>query len=350
MEQLNKVQFFFRADANIQIGSGHIVRCRILARELKRLNRASAFIIKNTDKKFQEELQKEGFKVYCLNQKDDETSQILHLINSSHEEKKMLVIDSDETLLHQEKFQLQCINQHVLLMHIIFLNEHKYYSHIVHNQNPIALENNLNIQSNTRTLTGLAYVILDPSFDREPIQSKSKKAIFTSFGGSDKPNRTLFLLKALNELNINIDKVIIVLGLMYPFKDELNCFLQTNFKYKYEVHQNTTEMSKLMSQSTFGFTSGGFTIWELGVYKVKSAIISYTEREEISADFLHKKQLSYHIGNIKNLSLEQLQKQLAFLFEDQILAQNAERLYKKLDVNGRIKVVDEMITTVDYFE
>jgi UDP-2,4-diacetamido-2,4,6-trideoxy-beta-L-altropyranose hydrolase len=349
IKQLSTAQFFFRADANIQIGSGHIVRCRILARELKKMNRKSAFIIKSSDKKFENELQQEGFEVYRIYQKDDETIQILNLVNSSGEEKKMLVIDSDETLLHEENFQLRCINNAVLLMHIIFLNEHKYRSHIVHNQNPIALENRLETESYTRKLLGLKYVILDRSFEGENIRSEAKDAIFISFGGSDKPNRTLFLLKALNGLNIDIDKVIIVIGLMYPFKNELECFLKTEFRYGFEVYQNTSEMSKLMAKSMFGFTSGGFATWELGVFKAKSSIISYTEREEISAEFLHKKKLGYHIGNIKNLSLEQLQKQLVFLMKDEILPQNAERLYQQLDVNGRIKVVNEMIKVVDSF-
>jgi spore coat polysaccharide biosynthesis predicted glycosyltransferase SpsG len=346
MEEL-KATFFFRADANQQIGSGHIIRCRILARELQKLHFTSVFIINNTDETFKTELIKEGFPVCSVNNKKDETKQIINIINSSMQAKKMLVIDSDEPLLHQKEFQLRCINNNILLMHIVFNNEYTYYSHIVHNQNPIALEKKFSIQPYTKTLLGLKYVILDPSFQNKAYQPKLQNVIFISFGGSDKPNRTLALLKAVNDLNVKMDKVIIVLGLMYAFKKELENFLRTDFRYKYELHQNTNDINSLMEQSSIGITSGGFTIWELGVLKVKTAIISYTDREQITASYLHEKKLSYYIGNIKNLNHEQLKDKLNFLLPDESLETNAERLFNLLNPKGRITVIAEMIKMVN---
>jgi spore coat polysaccharide biosynthesis predicted glycosyltransferase SpsG len=342
-----RVTFFFRADANQQIGSGHIIRCRILARELRNFNYTSAFIIKNTDEKFKTELIKEGFSVYAINNSEDDTKQIIDIINSSSQAKKMLVIDSDEPLLHQKEFQLNCISNGILLMHIVFTNEYTYYSHIVHNQNPIALEKKFDIQPYTKTLFGLNYVILDPSFQNTGHHPKPQNIIFISFGGSDKPNRTLALLKVLNDSNFKIDKAIIILGLIYPFRKELEYFLQNDFQYKYELHQNTNKISSLMEQSSVGITSGGFTIWELGLFNIKTAIISYTEREQITASYLDEKKLSCHIGNIKTLSYEQFKHKLNFVLHDESLERNADRLFNLLNPNGRIIVTEEMIKMVN---
>ena len=63
-EQINAV--FFRTDASIQMGTGHVMRCLNLASELKIFNSEIYFIVRSLDGNLNNRIEDLGYKVFLL--------------------------------------------------------------------------------------------------------------------------------------------------------------------------------------------------------------------------------------------------------------------------------------------
>ena len=78
------MQIFVRADSGTDIGTGHIMRCLALAKQLRKMSFCVEFISKKLDGNVTELVKKNGFKIHYLDKK----------ITT----KKSLNIDSEQTI------------------------------------------------------------------------------------------------------------------------------------------------------------------------------------------------------------------------------------------------------------
>ena len=63
------MQIFVRADSGTDIGTGHVMRCLTLAKQLRKMNFCVEFISKKLDGNITELLKKNGFKIHYLDKK-----------------------------------------------------------------------------------------------------------------------------------------------------------------------------------------------------------------------------------------------------------------------------------------
>ena len=229
-------------------------------------------------------------------------------------------------------------------MYIAFSDRYYYEAHIIHNQNPRALELDYKTAAHTQRLLGLDYVILDKAFDaalKKNTPIPYEKPILITFGGSDEPGRTLFLLEVLDSIPLPGAHFIIVLGSLYKEKDRLLSFLETNFRYPHELHIDTHKMAELMGKSKIAFTSGGLTAWELAVFGIPNAIISFSPRERISAEYLDRVRLARHIGPFEEGHLPALRSEIITYMEH--MDWQKERTPNPLvNINGKKRVAAEI--------
>jgi len=347
----NKYCAFFRVDANKKIGSGHFVRCRILAESLNNNGFRIFFVYTGLPEKYKSELLNKNFGVYEIPPLTDETDTLVEIINKQKCSSSILITDSDKENFYTSKFQLGIKNNNIKLMTITFRNDFHFYSDILHNQNIMAPELNYSAENYTVKLLGTEYVILDSRYseiaDQKIKWEEKKNIVLISFGGTDEADRTSKVYRVLQNFAGKIEKIIVVTGAMYENRALLENLISKS-KILTEMYQNTDRMPYLMREAKYAFTSGGLTAWELGVTNTLNIIISSTPRENLSGKFIGKKGYGYYFGNAENVTENELKIGTARVFSDVEKNKKIVNLIaSKINPRGTEKVVQKIIEIME---
>lgn len=199
------MKVYFRADANSEVGHGHVIRCLALAEILKPYfsccfisyqlpNSLYNLVLDNCEKLIQLKDPKNTF----------ELTQIIGINNC-------LVLDGYhfdfeyQSALKKEKLKIVFIDDLAAFYQV---------ADVVINHSPIAHQLNYQSSTNTKLCFGSSFSLLRKPFylamEKERIISTINSCL-VCFGGSDYFNLTSFTLKSLNHLN-KIKKVTVLLG------------------------------------------------------------------------------------------------------------------------------------------
>ena len=335
---------FIRTDANTKIGSGHLSRCLILAEELKKRNNRVIFLLHKTDKPVLKQIEEKGFKFIFLRKESAED--IIEVIGHYKSDLKTLLFDTDLPIYFDPEAQLKFINHSCKVVFFTFWNNYQYLAHIIINQNPLSLGQEYHTADYTKKLLGPDYMIFNDRIielsQTVNIQSFSyPSTILISFGGSDLPDRTLKTIKAIQLLDLSIKKINIIIGSLYPHEETLLKYL-SGFRYPFNVFKQTNKMAEIMSESDMAICAGGLTLWELALFNIPTAIITYTKRENLTADFLHRMGLGYHLGSIKSLSCEELSQKITKFVGSKEARETISRLKEQINPNGKTIIANEI--------
>jgi spore coat polysaccharide biosynthesis predicted glycosyltransferase SpsG len=158
---LKKTYVFFKVDANDSIGTGHLFRCRLLARGLRRYGVNSIFLTFSTSPALLSELIFEGFEVKSLSTEESKDPEaILKYVKEYQNSESILVVDSDGPAFYTEDFQHEVRCSDTRLMMITFKHEHHYLADLIHNQSLVALRQEYPVEGYTKLLLGPRYAIL----------------------------------------------------------------------------------------------------------------------------------------------------------------------------------------------
>ena len=345
------IHIFFRVDANPKIGTGHLVRCRILARKLQKAGAKCTFLLKETPKFYEEQLQKQGFGVVFLSPSTAISSQELaDLMHKESDSKDILFLtDSDEEIYYTSDFQQQIRNSGIKLMMITFKHEMPFYADIIHNQNLLALEYDYQVASYTKCLLGTKYVIFKEIYEELSVLAAHKRqdnvgTLLINFGGADSTNQTHKALQGVYESDLNFEEIIVVVGRLYAPVEELRGLISRHPSKKTSLYINTSEMPQLQFRADLAITSGGLTAWELACLKTANFIIPTSYREVKSTLLMHQKKLIYYIGEGKDLTSTAIAAQLKSIAVE---AENRQKMthhfYDLVAANGGDFLVEEIL-------
>jgi UDP-2,4-diacetamido-2,4,6-trideoxy-beta-L-altropyranose hydrolase len=346
------MQVFFRVDANREIGTGHFMRCRLLARKLRGRGASATFLTNATHSSLLRELETEGFTVRRLAaQEAADPNAILAKIGDRRSPGSLLVIDSNLSSFYSTNSQ-QCIRRSGLrLMMITFRHDCHFVADIVHNQNLLALEHDYAVESYTTLLLGPRYVILADAFQHLGQEGRETprhvETLLTSFGGADGTNQTKRVIVALAAMKAAPPHVIVVVGALYADIDGLGVFLSKETQLSTELHINTPQMPELMAKSDLAITSGGLTIWELACAGIPNVVISTSEHERQTGLLIDQRGLCCYLGHHDQISQEQIAHALAALLGDQERRREMALAGKRLvDGRGIQRVTDHMVAVL----
>ncbi len=328
----------FITQGNETVGTGHLKRCLILAGELKSHNFNIEFMLPDSEVS---NIDLKGFETRLINFENC-LAWLKGLANGEKATEVVIIIDCDRPELHEHDLQLRIKSSGAKLMYFSFSDEHYYCADIILNQNPLSKKLEYHTSEKTKKLLGLDYAIINSSFLTNPPPKDTGNSIFVSFGGSDEPDRTLFLLKAVSKLAIDKIHMIVVTGALYKHREKLEHYLKNEFPHSWELHVNTNKMPELMSRSKAAFTSGGTTAWELDLFGVPNGIISYSPREVRSSRYLHEIDFATHIGSFHNNSLSNLESGIKQFIK---AALNGEKSHKPpmVNIHGKELVASEIV-------
>lgn len=277
---IGDVPLIIRADANWEIGTGHIMRCLALAQAWQDHGGKAVFITQCDSPALKLRLFDEGCQVVDLHNRYPAIKDLEQTISvlDSHPG-AWLALDGyhfdSEYQRHIKK------SGHPLLVIDDMADLDHYYADIILNQNIYAEQLNYNCEPYTKLLLGTRYVLLRREFlkwrgYKREIPEVAKKILVT-MGGSDPDNVTLKVLKALDQVGITDLDIVVVVGPSNPNKNVLLQAIEFSL-LSVRLTDNVSNMPDLMAWADMAVITAGSTLWEL-MY-MGNTILSYARNLE----------------------------------------------------------------------
>ena len=336
---MNK-NLIIRADASVQIGTGHVMRCLALADELRGGGAVVVFVCREFDGNLCAYIEEKGYVVHRLPVSNEQehniksglkhaawlgadwqtdARQVEEIIKDLGISPDWLVVDHYALDERWEGFLRPYVKK---IMVIDDIADRTHDCDLLLDQNFYEnLENRYDclVPSSCRKLLGPKYALLRPEF-REARKNLRKrdghvKRIMIFFGGSDPTNETTRALEALRMLNRPDIAVDLVVGSANPNKEKINelCAAMTNVTYYCQI----SNMAKLMADADLFIGSGGSTTWEKCCLGLPSLIISTAMNQDAIAVGCDQAEIGIHINKSKDISPHQIKIEIEKMLLDQ---------------------------------
>lgn len=238
------MKIIIRADASIQIGSGHIMRCLTIAHNFQKRGHEVLFFMSPLEGNLISYVNAQGFRTITNWQSTDiiliDHYQIDFELERSLRKyaNKIVVIDDLANRKHD------C---DVLLDQNIVKNYQHRYDELV--------------PKTCKKLLGPQFLIMRNEFIQArqlmPKRSGKVERLLVFMGGTDPTHETLKILEALQIANFQ--KIHIVCGNGNKQKEKIQ---EICYKSGYQYHQQIDYMAQLMNKVDFSIGAGGLTTWE----------------------------------------------------------------------------------------
>lgn len=210
---MTKPRILFRADGNVQMGLGHLIRSGALA-EMLLPGFAPEFVCREIAPEVASKFELLGFTLHRI----EREIEFLTMIESTD----LVVLDGYKfDLGYQHQVRSKC----AALICIDDLLKADCHADLIINQSPGAREAAYNALPGAEFALGLDYVLLRPAFLKAVQQQNGTdfgdpKSVFICFGGSDAQNLTQSTwVKALE--SGRFDRIVLVTGASYEHFEEL---------------------------------------------------------------------------------------------------------------------------------
>lgn len=295
-----------RADANIEIGNGHLMRCMSIAQAWKEKGGRVIFCsccdtpdLKN--KIIAQHI--EWTDIKSSHPKPGDLSFLIDLILRLKSEKTKtqtrihLIIDGYHfTPEYQKKIKGTGIKTIVI---DDYHHHNKYYADIIVNQNIGAEKIHYICSADTQMLLGTRYIMLRKEFrdfkSTLPTDVERLSRILVTMGGSDPNNVTATVIDALKTLSLEHMSVKIIVGPSNPHLSYLKEQIR-RLNLEFEIHFNVDNMAPFMVWADAAITAGGSTCWELCRMEVPLLIITTAENQLALTAELNRHKAGINLG------------------------------------------------------
>jgi UDP-2,4-diacetamido-2,4,6-trideoxy-beta-L-altropyranose hydrolase len=306
-----------RADANAQMGTGHLMRCLALAQAWQSQGGEAIFVTVCDSEGLLQRIRGEGFQVVELQKtypdpdEWDATSRVLAAYPEA-----WVVLDG----YHFDPAYQRRVKKtgHSLLVIDDMAHLDHYYADVVLNQNIHAAQLDYSCEPYTRLLLGTEYVLLRREFwswrewERE-IPDVARKVLVT-LGGGDPDNQTLKVIRALQEVDVEGLEAVVVVGGSNPHWEELNSAARVVPGVR--LVRNVSNMPELMAWADVAITAGGSTCWETAFMGLPNLVLILVENQREVAEALDNYGLGLSLGWHKKIRVSSLAKTLKQVMYD----------------------------------
>lgn len=274
-----------RTDASVEIGTGHVMRCLTLAKQLRNEGVTVVFLCRNFPGNSITFIEQEGFKVvsilseveennvkWVMNNWRKDAGDTQSIIKNLHEQIDVLLVDHYgidarwETEMRPFANKIIVIDDlanrnhdcDLLLDQNYYLNMESRYANLL----PISC-----VQ-----LLGPDYVLLRDEFmeiDVTKIDCSGQiNNVLIFYGGSDPTGETVKALEAIRDIEIPVINVVV--GAANPRRNQVEQLCNELINVTY--HCQINNMAELMMEADFAIGAGGATTWERCYLKLPSLV------------------------------------------------------------------------------
>ena len=285
------MNILIRADSSSYIGTGHIMRDLVLAKQYP--NENIIFATQNLEGNINHKIKEANYKIELLESND--FKELNSLIKKLHID--MIIVDHYDINFNFEK-KLKELNPNLK----IFVFDDTYEKHncdILLNHNISGDEKKYKnlVPENCELRCGYKYTLLRNEFIEAKNQksiikkSKNQKTIFIAMGGADNKNLNIKILKVIKnirkEININL-KVNLVTTTANKHLDKLKEYCKNKKWINLQINSN--EIAKLMIQTDFAIVTPSVTVNEVYYLDIPLIAIKTAENQMDMYKYLKKNQ------------------------------------------------------------
>ena len=304
-----------RADANAQVGTGHLMRCLALAQAWQAQGGEAIFVTACDSDGLLQRLRDEGFQVVELEKtypdpaEWEATSQVL----AGHPDAWVALDGYHFDPAYQRRVKRA---GHPLLVIDDMAHLDHYYADVVLNQNIHAAQLDYSCEPDTRLLLGTDYVLLRREFwlwrDWEREIPDVARRVLVTLGGGDPDNQTLKVIRALQQVDVDGLEATVVVGASNPHFEELEIAVHHS-SFDIRLVRNVSNMPELMAWADVAVTAGGSTCWEITFLGLPSVVLILAENQREVAEGLDEYGAALNLGwytGISESSLTQVLKEI----------------------------------------
>lgn len=351
--------FAIRADASIQIGSGHIIRCLSLADQLKAQGHQCFFISRNHEGNLIDFVTQRGYQT-CILENDQKNTELLldteyqkwlgvseeydaeqtaSLIAVQYQRVDWVVVDH-YGLSAKWEASLKNIAEHILVIDDLANREHD--ADIILDCGVINSENDYKLlnQGKAKILLGAKYALLRPEFTeyRKKIKvnmltsTAPKIKLLINLGGVDKDNLTTQILNIIENTVFPYEvELTIIMGLNAPWKSTV-IEKAKQLKYLTQVLVNVSNMAELMVNHDLAIGAAGSTAWERCCLGLPTIMICMADNQKMIAKGLHD------LGVAISLDQTEIETQLSTVLQEITPIQLREMQRKSMQITEGLGV------------
>ena len=285
----------FRADSSSSIGTGHIMRDLVLAKQYPEAT--ITFATQDLDGNINHKISEAGYKLEILNSND--LKELDNLIKQLSID--TIIIDHYDIDWKYEK-QLSTLNFQLSIMALDDTYE-KHHCDILINHNISADKKKYKglVPKDCELRCGSKYTLIRDEFKEE----RNKKSIFLAMGGADSENISLKVLKVLSSFkNIQTNLVTTTAN---PNIKRLQQYIKKHNNIKLFINSN--KLAKLMKQSDLAIVSPSVIVHEILYMQLPFIAIKTADNQNDIYKYLlknkylvlqkfNKKELNLHINKI----------------------------------------------------
>lgn len=287
-----------RADANAEIGIGHITRCLAIAAELKKLGQEIIFI--TADEYPAQIIKQTGIKNIILNSNWKTPTEETTALISKIKEFSADTILTDSYYISSEYFEK--LNRHVVTAYIDDFGEQAF---------PVDILINYNIYSDqipypslygadTKLLLGTKYAPLRTEFRYKPYKAVRDRItrILVTTGGTDPYGISYALCESiLRDPYFKGAELTAVAGQFY--KDSKKLVELSDLYPRLSVVRNIS-MSEIMMKCDTAISAGGTTLYELCACGTPSVIFGFADNQMRAREAFDKKGIMIDCGDVRS--------------------------------------------------
>lgn len=307
-----------RVDSGLVIGSGHLMRCITLAKNLmKKADLRCIFVARGHQYNFNEVITRNGFKVVLLDKpstcknysawlgtsQDNDARQTHKALKNNGITKVDILIVDHYALDIQWESQFRQIAKKIVV--IDDLANRKHCCDILLDQNMaphFSTRYDDLIPKGCKKFLGIAYCLLRDDFFTAKVSIKVRERlnnVLIFFGGVDKNNATLSLLHVL-EKELGVFRTInVVVGQSNPYKHQIHafCLRFNNCNYLEQV----SNMAEIIALSDIAIGAGGATTGERIFLGLPSIVFSLADNQVEVARYLDENEYITYLGDQREI-------------------------------------------------
>lgn len=323
------MRYLIRADASIDIGTGHVMRCLALAQAMHDGGGEAACVTAAIPPALGARVRDEGLTILDLATKpygaDDARETAAHAKGQGAE---WIIVDgygfsaAYQDALKNDGFKILFIDD--------YGHAQRYSADCVLNQNiGASADPYLRRAAGTELLLGTRFVLLQRPFRDPPRRIRETPALATrllvTLGGSDPQNVTPAVIDALGPLTAL--KSTIVIGTANPRRAEIESLCA---RAGMRCVVDAPNLRPLMEEADIAIAGGGTTNYELAALGIPTLTITLAENQQVIAEGMAAAGASAPLGWYADLTAESICKHVLALAEDREqrhrMAENGRRL------------------------
>lgn len=335
------MKILFRADASVQQGTGHIMRCLVIADELRKRGHECIFLTQPFLPNFLAQIKDRQHRLVFFKKNE------MELVNDSVNNEYLawlgrpIIQDAMETLdvIKCERPDI-IITDHYAInatwTSMVSCNEIKtvVIDDLANREHlcDVLIDQNFGrapeqykglVSQKTKILAGAEYIFIKDDFrkKRKAAQkarlNRPPKRLNICMGGIDKDNVTYSVLETIRELNYlknwGID---IVLRSASPHANTLREYVE-NQKIDMQLHFDAENMASLFSKADLAIGAGGVTLWERCCMGLPTVLLTIADNQIPAALAMTKTGAVIYAGDIRKQHWEnKLDEKLKTLAQD----------------------------------